>query len=155
MVFKGTAVVYGRARGLVVATGMATELGQVAGLLKAHQAPRTPLQKRLAVLGRRLAAASVVICAIVFAAGVARGEDVSVMFLTAVSLAVAAIPEALPAVVTIALAFGAQRMVQQKALVAEASGGRDAGLGHGHLHRQDRHPDPEPDAGRAGVDPRR
>jgi Ca2+-transporting ATPase len=117
MVFKGTAVVYGRARGLAAATGMATELGQVAGLLKAHQAPRTPLQKRLAVLGRRLAAASVVICAVVFFAGVARGEDVSVMFLTAVSLAVAAIPEALPAVVTIALAFGAQRMVQQEALV--------------------------------------
>jgi Ca2+-transporting ATPase len=117
MVFKGTAVVYGRARGLAVATGMATELGQVAGLLKAHQAPRTPLQKRLAVLGRRLAAASVVICAIVFGAGVARGEDVEVMFLTAVSLAVAAIPEALPAVVTIALAFGAQRMVQKQALV--------------------------------------
>ena len=117
MVFKGTAIVYGRARGLAVATGMTTELGQVAGLLKAHQAPRTPLQKRLAVLGRRLAAASVVICAVVFGAGVARGEDVSVMFLTAVSLAVAAIPEALPAVVTIALAFGAQRMVQQEALV--------------------------------------
>ena len=117
MVFKGTAVVYGRARGLAVATGMTTELGQVAGLLKAHQAPRTPLQNRLAVLGRRLAAASVVICAVVFAAGVARGEDVEVMFLTSVSLAVAAIPEALPAVVTIALAFGAQRMVQQEALV--------------------------------------
>ncbi len=117
MVFKGTAVVYGRARGLAAATGMTTELGQVAGLLKAHQAPRTPLQKRLAVLGRRLAAASVVICAVVFFAGVARGEDVSVMFLTAVSLAVAAIPEALPAVVTIALAFGAQRMVHQEALV--------------------------------------
>ncbi len=117
MVFKGTAVVHGRARGLAVSTGMATELGQVAGLLKAHQAPRTPLQNRLAALGRRLAAASVVICLIVFGAGVARGEDVSLMFLTAVSLAVAAIPEALPAVVTIALALGAQRMVKQEALV--------------------------------------
>ena len=117
MAFKGTAVVYGRARGLAVATGMTTELGQVAGLLQTHQAPRTPLQKRLAVLGRRLAAASVVICLIVFLAGIARGEDVSVMFLTAVSLAVAAIPEALPAVVTIALALGAQRMVHQEALV--------------------------------------
>jgi Ca2+-transporting ATPase len=117
MVFKGTAVVYGRARGLIVATGMTSELGQVAGLLQAHQAPRTPLQNRLAVLGRRLAAAAVVICLVVFSAGVARGEDVSLMFLTAVSLAVAAIPEALPAVVTVALALGAQRMVHQRALV--------------------------------------
>jgi Ca2+-transporting ATPase len=117
MAFKGTAVVYGRARGLVVATGMTTELGQVAGLLGAHQAPRTPLQRRLDVLGRRLAGAAVVICLVVFAAGVARGEDVSLMFLTAVSLAVAAIPEALPAVVTIALALGAQRLVRQQALV--------------------------------------
>jgi Ca2+-transporting ATPase len=117
MVFKGTAVVHGRARGLIVATGMSSELGQVAGLLQAHQAPRTPLQNRLAALGRRLAAASVLICLIVFAAGVARGEDVSLMFLTAVSLAVAAIPEALPAVVTVALALGAKRMVEQRALV--------------------------------------
>jgi Ca2+-transporting ATPase len=117
MAFKGTAVVHGRARGLVVATAMATELGHVAGLLKTHQAPRTPLQKRLAVLGRRLAAASGAICLFVFLAGVARGEDLTVMFLTAVSLAVAAIPEALPAVVTVALALGAQRLVRQNALV--------------------------------------
>jgi len=117
MVLKGTAVVYGRARAVVVTTGMSTALGEIAGLLKAHQSPRTPLQLRLAVLGRWLAAASVAVCAIVFTVGVARGEEVSLMFLTAVSLAVAAIPEALPAVVTIALALGAQRMVHQHALV--------------------------------------
>jgi len=117
MVFKGTAVVYGRARAVVVAIGMETALGGIAGLLKAHQAPRTPLQIRLAALGRWLAAASVVVCAIVFTVGVLRGEEVSLMFLTAVSLAVAAIPEALPAVVTIALALGAQRMVRQHALI--------------------------------------
>ncbi len=92
MVFKGTSVVYGRARGIVVATGMQTALGQIAGLLQTHQAPRTPLQKRLAVLGRWLAAESIVICTVVFVTGVTRGEDVEVMFLTAVSLAVAAIP---------------------------------------------------------------
>lgn len=117
MAFKGTAVVYGRARGVVVATGMRTALGEVAGLLKAHQAPQTPLQRRLAALGRRLAGAALGVCVVVFTIGVMRGEDVTLMFLTAVSLAVAAIPEALPAVVTIALALGAQRMVQQHALV--------------------------------------
>jgi len=117
MVFKGTSVVYGRALGVVVTTGMNTALGRIAGLLKAHQAPRTPLQKRLAVLGRRLAAAALVVCVVVFTVGVLRGEDVTLMFLVAVSLAVAAIPEALPAVVTISLALGAQRMVRQNALV--------------------------------------
>ncbi|NNK91829.1 MAG: HAD-IC family P-type ATPase, partial [Acidimicrobiia bacterium] len=117
MVFKGTSVVYGRARGVVVATAMDTELGEIAGLLQAHQAPNTPLQKRLAVLGRWLAAAAIVIAIVVFAVGVARGEEVETMFLTAVSLAVAAIPEALPAVVTIGLALGAQRMIRHNALI--------------------------------------
>jgi len=117
MVFKGTAVVYGRARGIVVGTGMDTALGQIAGLLQAHQAPSTPLQKRLAVLGRWLAAAAVFIAVVVFAVGIARGEDTEEMFLVAVSLAVAAIPEALPAVVTIGLAMGAQRMIRHHALI--------------------------------------
>ncbi|MDJ0790424.1 MAG: cation-translocating P-type ATPase [Acidimicrobiia bacterium] len=117
MAFKGTAVAYGRARTVVVATGMDTELGQIADLLQTHEAPATPLQKRLAVLGRWLAAAAIVIAIIVFAVGVLRGEDVEIMFLTAVSLAVAAIPEALPAVVTIGLAMGAQRMIKHHALI--------------------------------------
>ena len=117
MVFKGTSVVYGRARGIVVATAMQTALGQIAGLLQSHQAPRTPLQKRLAVLGRWLAVAAILVCIVVFIVGVARGEDVELMFLTAVSLAVAAIPEALPAVVTIGLALGAQRMIRHNALI--------------------------------------
>jgi P-type Ca2+ transporter type 2C len=117
MVFKGSAVVHGRARAVVVATGMETALGGIAGLLRSHQAPRTPLQRRLGVLGRRLAAAAVVVCTIVFALGMLRGEDPAVMFLTAVSLAVAAIPEALPAVVTISLALGAQRMARHRALM--------------------------------------
>ena len=117
MVFKGTSVVYGRARGIVVATAMGTALGQIAGLLQSHQAPRTPLQKRLTVLGRWLAAAAILVCIVVFTVGVARGEDVEIMFLTSVSLAVAAIPEALPAVVTIGLALGAQRMIRHNALI--------------------------------------
>jgi Ca2+-transporting ATPase len=117
MIFKGTSVVYGRATAVVTTTGMSTALGEIAGLLQAHQAPRTPLQRRLAVLGRRLALAALAICAVVFLAGVARGEPITLMFLTAVSLAVAAIPEALPAVVTISLALGAQRMAARRALV--------------------------------------
>lgn len=128
MVFKGTSVVYGRARAVVVATGMSTAIGHIAGLMTAHQAPRTPLQRRLAVLGRRLAAAALVVCVIVFTAGVLRGEDVTLMFLTAVSLAVAAIPEALPAVVTISLALGAQRMVHHHALIRKLPAVETLGL---------------------------
>ncbi len=117
MAFKGTVVTYGRARGIVVATGMATELGRIAELLRAHRSGPTPLQRRLAVLGRRLAGAALVVCSVVFSVGVASGEPIRRMFLTAVSLAVAAIPEGLPAVVTVALALGARRMADRKAVV--------------------------------------
>ncbi|MGA7688215.1 MAG: cation-translocating P-type ATPase [Jiangellales bacterium] len=117
MAFRGTEVTTGRGAGLVVATGPQTELGQVAGLLAGVEHVQTPLQKRLAHLSKRLAAAVVVICGVVFAAGLWRGEDPLEMLLTAVSLAVAAVPEALPAVVTISLALGASAMVRQNALV--------------------------------------
>jgi Ca2+-transporting ATPase len=117
MAFSGTAVTYGRGRGVVVATGMATALGRVAELLQEHGSAPTPLQRRLSTLGKRLALAAVVVCVFVFVSGVARGEPVDVMFLTAVSLAVAAIPEGLPAVVTIALALGARRMARRRALI--------------------------------------
>ena len=117
MAFKGTLVTYGRGRGIVVATGMQTELGRIAELLEERVEVKTPLQKRLAQFGRYLALAALGICAIVFAVGVARGEPLVRMFLTAVSLAVAAIPEALPAVVTISLAFGARRMLKARTLV--------------------------------------
>jgi P-type Ca2+ transporter type 2C len=117
MAFRGTEVTTGRGAGLVVATGPDTQLGQVAGLLAGVENVRTPLQKRLAHLSTRLAMAVVVICAVVFAAGLWRGEDPLQMLLTAVSLAVAAVPEALPAVVTISLALGASAMVRQNALV--------------------------------------
>jgi Ca2+-transporting ATPase len=117
MAFKGTLVTYGRGRGIVVATGMQTELGRIAELLEERVDVKTPLQKRLAHFGRYLALAALGICFLVFAIGVARGEDLVRMFLTAVSLAVAAIPEALPAVVTISLAFGARRMLKARTLV--------------------------------------
>ena len=117
MGFKGTTATHGRGRGLVVATGMATELGKVAGLLDRDAERSTPLQLRLAAFGKRLALVVIAICALVLVAGVLRGEDPVLMILTAVSLAVAAIPEALPAVVTVLLALGARRMVSQNALI--------------------------------------
>ncbi|MBI4588667.1 MAG: cation-translocating P-type ATPase [Candidatus Rokubacteria bacterium] len=117
MAHKGTVVTYGRGVGVAVATGMATEFGRIAALLREAGAVKTPLQRRLGDLGRRLALAVLIICAVIFGGGLLRGEPPILMFLTAVSLAVAAIPEALPAVVTISLAFGARKMVEKKALV--------------------------------------
>jgi P-type Ca2+ transporter type 2C len=117
MAYKGTLITNGRGSGVVVATGMNTELGKVATLLHEEEAVQTPLQRRLAQFGRRLALAALVICTIVFAVGVLRGESVMLMVLTAISLAVAAIPEALPAVVTVSLAVGARGMVRKNALI--------------------------------------
>ncbi|HEX5639792.1 MAG TPA: cation-translocating P-type ATPase [Burkholderiaceae bacterium] len=117
MAYSGTNITGGRALGLVVATGRSTQLGAIARLVDQAGETRTPLQDRLARFGRRLALAVLAICALIFAAGLARGEPAALMFLTAVSLAVAAIPEALPAVVSIALAFGARRMSHANALV--------------------------------------
>jgi Ca2+-transporting ATPase len=116
MVFKGTVVSNGSARAVVTSTGMNTEIGKIAALLDIGF-QKTPLQKRLAVFSKQLAVIVILICVIVFAFGLWRGEPAFQMFLTALSLAVAALPEALPAVITIALARGAARMVKQKALI--------------------------------------
>ncbi|MBW4089838.1 MAG: cation-translocating P-type ATPase [Proteobacteria bacterium] len=117
MAFKGTLVQYGRGRGMAVATGMATELGRIAGMLEGVGETRTPLQQRLTVFGRQIAAAALAVCALIFAVGLLRGEPPLLMLLTALSLAVAAIPEALPAVVTVLLALGASRMARAQALI--------------------------------------
>lgn len=117
MVFTGTTAVAGKARAVVTATGMNTELGRIAGFLKTEEREPTPLQKRLAELGRVLIIACLVLVAIIFVLQLLRGEGLAQTFLLAVSLAVAAVPEGLPAVVTIALALGLQRMVKRNALI--------------------------------------
>jgi Ca2+-transporting ATPase len=117
MAFMATTVVAGKGRGVVTATGMGTELGRIAEFLKTEQREPTPLQKRLAELGRVLIIACLVLVAIIFFLQLLRGENLAQTFLTAVSLAVAAVPEGLPAVVTIALALGLQRMVKRNALI--------------------------------------
>jgi len=115
--FMGSIVNYGRAKGLVVNTGMDTELGKIAGMIESYEDKKTPLQEKLEGLGRGLGIATLIICAIVFIMGVLRGQDLLEVFMTAVSLAVAAIPEGLPAVVTIVLALGMQRMVKRHVII--------------------------------------
>jgi P-type Ca2+ transporter type 2C len=117
MAYRGTAVLYGRGRGIVVATGMATELGRIASLLEGSGTVSTPLQLRLAAFGRQIAVAAIAICVLVFIIGWLRSEPLLLMLLTALSLAVAAIPEALPAVITVLLALGAARMAREHALI--------------------------------------
>ena len=117
MVFMGTTVSYGRGQIIVVATGMATQLGRVAGLIQGVGQLKTPLQCRLERLGRAVAVAALVVVGAIFGLGVLIGEDWRLMFMTSVSMAVAVIPEGLPAVVTIALALGAQRMLRRQALI--------------------------------------
>ncbi len=117
LLFKGTLVTRGRGVGVVVAGGMQSELGRIAGLLSQEEGVKTPLQRRLAIFGRYLALAVLAVCAVVFVSGLLQGQPLVLMLLTAVSLAVAAIPEALPAVVTVSLAFGARKLSRRQSLV--------------------------------------
>lgn len=115
--FMSTVVTYGRGKGIVVGTGMNTEIGLIAEMLESYEEESTPLQKKLAELGKVLGIASLAICGIVFILGLIRGVPILEMFMTAVSLAVAAIPEGLPAIVTIVLALGMQRMVKRHSII--------------------------------------
>ncbi|MFH1329994.1 MAG: cation-translocating P-type ATPase [Actinomycetota bacterium] len=117
MAYMGTMVTQGRGSALVVATGMGTELGKIAGLLQQTTEGLTPLQRRLDRVGKALALAGLGVAALIFFLGLLRGDEIRHMLLTAVSVAVAVIPEGLPAVVTITLALGAQRMLARDALV--------------------------------------
>ena len=117
IVHAGTVVAAGRAAGIVVATGMATELGRIASLLERAEPETTPLQRRLAELGRLLIVICLAVVAVIFALELLRGGRLTDVLLRAVSLAVAAVPEGLPAVVTVVLAIGLQRMVARNALV--------------------------------------
>lgn len=115
--FLGTLVTYGRGKGIVVATGPGTELGKISALVAGSSRETTPLQRRLDRLGKVIGLAAIAVCGVVFAAGMLRGLDTVEMFLVAVSLAVAAIPEGLPAVVTLVLAAGVNLMARRNALV--------------------------------------
>ncbi|MEM1485799.1 cation-translocating P-type ATPase [Oscillospiraceae bacterium PP1C4] len=117
MAFSSTSVTYGRGEGVVCATGMNTEIGKIAQMLSGQPQEITPLQKRLADLGKVLGIIAIVICAAMFGIAVIQKRDIAEMFLTAISLAVAAVPEGLPAVVTIVLALGVQRMVKVNTIV--------------------------------------
>ena len=117
MVFMGTVITYGRGTAIVSETGMSTELGNIADLIQTVETEQTPLQRRLGELGTKLAWVALVIVAIVVVLGLLRGEELEVLFLTAISMAVAVVPEGLPAVVTITLALGSQRMLKRNALI--------------------------------------
>ncbi len=118
MAFSGTIVTYGRGKGIVVTTGMSTELGKIAELISAEEKEKTPLEKKFNYFGKWLGSIALAICAFIFLAGFLLKEaSIAEMFLTSVSLAVAAIPEGLPAVVTISLALGAYRLVKRSAII--------------------------------------
>lgn len=117
MLYSGCAVVYGRARAVVTGTGMNTEMGKIADLLEGEPEGQTPLQQKLAGLGKQLGIAALASCAVIFAIGLNVGMRVMEIFIVSVSLAVSAIPEGLPAIVTIVLAIGVQRMVKRNAII--------------------------------------
>ncbi len=116
MAFKSTTVTYGRGSGVVVSTGMNTELGKIARMLQEADV-RTPLQEKMALFGKRLTVLVIFICIVFFVIGWLRGEAIGSLVMTSISMAVAAIPEALPAAITISLALAARRMIRVKALI--------------------------------------
>lgn len=117
MIFSGCSITYGTATAVVTETGMKTEMGRIADLLNGEDDGQTPLQQKLAQLGKYLGIVALAACAIIFIVGIANGIPVLEIFMTSVSLAVSAIPEGLPAIVTIVLSIGVQRMVKRNALI--------------------------------------
>ena len=140
MVFKGTAVAQGTGRAVVTATGMDTEMGAIAAMLEATEEEPTPLQKEVGRIGRMLGIAVVVIAVVVVGdhlplSDIRGVDDVVTVLLLGVSLAVAAVPEGLPAILSVVLALGVQRMAQAQRDREEALVGRDARLGFGRSAR--------------------
>jgi len=121
ILFTNTTVVFGRGRAIVVATGMKTEFGKISGMIQAIEKGKTPLAKNIDSFGKKLAIAILLVCIGIFAIGIASDNEIILMFLTSVSLAVAAVPEGLPAVVTITLALGMRTMASKKAVVRKMS----------------------------------
>lgn len=117
MVFSGCSITYGTATALVTVTGMDTEMGKIANLLEGEEEGQTPLQQKLGQLGKYLGIVAIAACAIIFVIGLANGLEPLSIFMTAVSLAVSAIPEGLPAIVTVVLSIGVQRMVKKNAII--------------------------------------
>ena len=117
MIFSGCSITYGIATAVVTATGMQTEMGKIANLLEGEEETQTPLQKKLSSLGKYLGAMALIACGIIFIVGLLNGIPALEIFMTAVSLAVSAIPEGLPAIVTIVLSIGVQRMVSKNAII--------------------------------------
>ena len=117
MVFSGCGVTYGTATAVVTATGMNTEMGKIANMLESSEETQTPLQQKLATLGKYLGIVAIVACLVIFVVGLLDGMAVMEIFMVAVSLAVSAIPEGLPAIVTIVLSIGVQRMVKKNAII--------------------------------------
>ena len=117
MIFSGCSITYGTATAIVTATGMNTEMGKIANLLSNENEGQTPLQKKLSKLGKYLGVVALLACAVIFIVGILSNVGILEMFMTAVSLAVSAIPEGLPAIVTIVLSIGVQRMVKKNAII--------------------------------------
>lgn len=151
MLYSATSVTAGRAKAVECAIGMDTEMGKIAGFIMEETDEQTPLQKKLASLGKTLGLAALAICAAIFAIGVAKHLEPLDMFITAVSLAVAAIPEGLPATVTVMLAIGVERMARKNAIVKKAFRSRNARRGKRNLHRQNRHAHRKPNEGIRGI----
>ncbi|UWG98669.1 calcium-translocating P-type ATPase, PMCA-type [Dehalobacter sp. DCM] len=117
MLYAGSSITYGRAKAVITATGMHTEMGKIAHLLDAQEESQTPLQQKLALMGKYIGIAALAACAVIFVIGIFSGMHSIEIFMIAVSLAVSAIPEGLPAIVTIVLAIGVQRMVRKNAII--------------------------------------
>ena len=117
MVYSGCSITYGHARAIVTGTGMNTEMGKIANLLEGAKVQQTPLQKKLAQLGKYLGALAILVCAVIFIMGIASGMELMEIFMIAVSLAVSAIPEGLPVIVTVVLSIGVDRMAKRNAIV--------------------------------------